>query len=345
MSDLLPGDILEHGVDSNRGNLLGVQPFVRAADYASEDALGAALSQYTEIAAQRGWLNSKTVVVWPEHVGTWLAAAGEWPGVYQASRLNGAMLRLAGRHLLPFARAVLRANEKDRFGASLFRLKGQDMARRYQAVFGGLARRYSVTMVGGSIVLPSPKVENGQVSAGAGPLYNVSAVFGPDGMAAASLVRKVVPITSERPFVAPAPVAELPAFDTPAGRLGVLICADSWYPAPYQRLKSQGVELIAVPSSITTAGLWDKPWVGYDGAPMPADVDRADIGRLTEGQAWRKYALAARIGSSGAAHGINVFLHSALWDISGDCGQALAVSDGQVVQSSGAGAAILNQWL
>jgi predicted amidohydrolase len=345
MSDLLPGDIIEHGVDSNRGNLLGVQPFVRAADYVSEDALSAALSQYTEIAAQKGWLNPRTVVVWPEYVGTWLAAAGEGPAVYKAKSLSGAMRLLAVRHLLRFARQVVSAREPDRVAASLFRLKGQDMARRYQAVFSGLARQYSVTMVAGSILLPSPQVRDGRVMAGVGPLYNVSAVFGPDGIASASLVRKVVPTTDELPFVAPAPVAELPTFDTPAGRLGVLICADSWYPAPYRQLKSHGVELIAVPSSITTQGLWDKPWRGYDGAVAPADADPGDVGRLTEGQAWRKYALAGRIGSAGATHGINVFLRGVLWDINADSGQALAVSEGQITESSGVGAAILNLWL
>ncbi len=345
MSELLPGDILELGQDAGRGNLLGVQPFVRAADYASAEALRARLGQYLEIAAQRGWLNARTVVVWPEYVGTWLAAAGEWPPVYTAKRVDAAMRLLVVRHALRFAREVVGAREPDRVAASLFRLKAHDMARDYQAVFSGLARRYGVTTVAGSIVLPSPKVENGQVIAGAGPLYNVSAVFGPDGAPRANLVRKVVPITAEQPFTAPALIEDLPIFETPAGRLGVLICADSWYPAPYERLKAQGVELMAVPSSITTPGLWDKPWGGYDGAAMPADVDPGDIGRLTEGQAWRKYALAGRIASSGATRGINVFLHSALWDISGDCGQALAISEGQVTQSSGAGPAILNLWL
>jgi len=345
MNDLRPEDILEHGCDAHRGNLLGVQPLVHAADYASEDTLLVRLRQYMEIAAHKGWLNSRTVVVWPEYLGTWLAAAGEWPAVYRARRINRAMLLLAAHHPLRLTRQVLAAHEKDRLAASLFRLKAPDMARRYQAVFSSLARQYSVTMVAGSIMLPSAQVKEGQVLAGQGPLHSVAAVFGPDGLAAANLVRKVVPTTIELPFVAPAPVTQLPVFDTPAGRLGVLICADSWYPDPYQQLKRQGVELIAVPSSITTPGLWNQPWRGYDGAPMPADVDPGDVGRLTEGQASRKYALAGRLASSGARHGVNVFLHSTLWDISGDCGQALAVSGGGVTQSSGTGAAIINLWL
>jgi hypothetical protein len=344
-SDLRHTDIIEHGTDARRGNLLGVQPFMVAADYASDEAFSAKLDSYLAAAAQKRWLNERTIVVWPEYLGTWLAAAGEGQAVYQAGSLNGAMLRIALGHLWPLAREMLSAREKDRIAAGLFRLKAADMARRYQAVFSGLARRYSVTMVAGSIILPSPVVKDGQVTARAGPLYNISAVFGPDGLPLASLVRKVVTISSEKPFLAAAPVAELPAFDTPAGRLGVLVCADSWYPANYEQLKAQGVELIAVPSSITVQGMWGRPWGGYNGAAMPADVDPGDVGRLTEGQAWRKYALAGRIGSSGAAHGINVFLHGVLWDMHADSGQALAVSDGKVTESSGRGAAILNLWL
>ena len=344
-SDLRPGDIIEHGMDAGRGNLLGVQPFMRAADYASDEAFSAKLGQYLDRAAQRGWLSERTIVVWPEYLGTWLAVAGEGQAVYQAHSLNGAMRALALRHAWHFARGLVSAREKDRVAASLFRLKGADMARRYQAVFSALARRYSVTMVAGSILLPSPQVRDGQVIAGDGPLYNVSAVFAPDGMAHAGLVHKVVPTTTELPFVAPAPIAELPIFDTPAGRLGVLVCADSWYPGPYERLKTQGVELIAVPSFITAAGLWDKPWGGYDGAAAPADVDLGDVGRITEGQAWRKYALAGRIMSSGARHGINTFLRGALWDLAADSGQALAVSGDQVTEAGGVGAAILNLWL
>jgi hypothetical protein len=255
------------------------------------------------------------------------------------------MVRLALRHLPGFARQALGAREKDRIAASLFRLKAPEMARHYQAVFSGLARQYAVTMAAGSIVLPAPKVEGGQVVAGRGPLYNVSAVFAPDGTPHVRLVHKVVPTASEQPFIAPAPVADLPTFETPAGRLGVLICADSWYPAPYAQLKAQGVELMAVPSSITVQGLWDRPWGGYDGAAMPADVDRGDVGRLTEGQAWGKYALAGRLGASGARRGINVFLRGVLWDITADSGQALAVSEAGVTASSGAGAALVNLWL
>jgi hypothetical protein len=315
------------------------------ADYASEEAFGAKLGGYMQVAAHRGWLNERTIVVWPEYLGTWLAAAGEGQAIIQSHTLGAAMRALALRHGLRFARTLLYAREKDWVAASLFRLKGGDMARQYQAVFSRLARQYAVTVVAGSILLPSPHVQDGRVLAGHGPLYNTSAVFQPDGRAYAALVHKLVPTTAEQPFVASAPVSELPTFETPAGRLGVLICADSWYPEPYQRLKAEGVDLVVVPSFIDSAGLWDKPWKGYDGAAPPAGVDLRDVGTLTEGQAWRKYAFAARLAQAGAKHGINVFLRGALWDLGADSGCALAISGDRITEAGCAGAALLNLWL
>jgi hypothetical protein len=183
------------------------------------------------------------------------------------------------------------------------------------------------------------------VVAGDGPLYNVAAVYCPDGQAHATLVRKAFPISIELPFTTPAPVAELPAFDTPAGRLGVLICADSWYPAAYERLRAHGVELIAVPSDGVTKEAWEGLWRGYDGAPAPADVDPTDVGVLTEAQAWRKYALAGRITQAGARCGINVFLRGELWDLGAHGGCATIVDGATAIEGRGGGAALLNLWL
>ncbi|MEP7356680.1 MAG: nitrilase-related carbon-nitrogen hydrolase, partial [Anaerolineales bacterium] len=234
--------------------------------------------------------------------------------------------------------------ERDRVSASLFRTQAEAMARRYQTIFSRLARENAVTVVAGSIPLPAPRVEAGQVIAGRGPIYAISALFRPDGTADPRLVHKVIPIDSESPFVTAGAAADLPVFDTPAGRLGVLICADSWYPAPYAQMKAGGAELLAVPSFVSEAGSWHKPWGGYNGAPAPADIDPGDVGRLTEGQAWRKYALAGRLAESGARHGINVFLRGELWDLGADNGASLAIRTGEIIQA-GTGPTLLNLWL
>lgn len=194
-------------------------------------------------------------------------------------------------------------------------------------------------------MLPAPEVRDGTVTAGEGPLYGVSAVFDPKGRAYPELVRKVAPVGSERPFMAPGDADDIPAFDTPAGRLGVLICADAWYPASYERLRALEVELIAVPSTIATPGAWGQPWRGYDGAAKPEDVEAHDVGRLTEAEAWGRYALAGRLEASGARAGINVFLAGELWDLGGE-GTSLMVKAGdEPVEAEGGWAALLNLWV
>jgi predicted amidohydrolase len=344
-AELTPDNLSEYGHNRGCGNLLGLQPCVTARDYASASTLTARLDGYLEAAAQRGWLNARTIVVVPEYLGTWLAATGESDRVYRASTRTGAMASLIARHPLRFAAALLRTPERDRAAAGLFRMQAERMAAAYQAVFSHLARERRVTLVAGSTILPAPEVREGVVRAGRGRVESALAVFGPDGRACSPLVRKVVTTDEEKPFATGAPLDSLPAFDTPAGRLGVLICADAWYPAGYARLKQQNVEFVVVPAAILNAGLWSRPWGGYNGAATPPDVDPADVGVLTEGQAVHKYTLPRRIHEAGARAGVYVFLRGRIWDTGTD-GYSFAVADGRVVMEAHTdGAALLNLWL
>lgn len=77
LSDLRSSLAFSQGQDSGRGNLLGIQPELQGADYRSALHLHRKLSAYLDQARQQGLLNPKTVVVLPEHIGTWLVAVGE----------------------------------------------------------------------------------------------------------------------------------------------------------------------------------------------------------------------------------------------------------------------------
>jgi predicted amidohydrolase len=334
------------GADSGRGNLLAVQADMRVEDYRSEASFTAKLSTCLESARQQGWLNSRSIVVFPEYIGTWLVAAGEGEAVWMAASLQAAMQALILAHPLAFARQFIGAREKGRMEAALFRTKARSMADIYTRAFSSLASQFGVTVVAGSILLPEPQISAGRVEAGKGQaaLQNVSAVFQPDGQIHTRLVRKCFPIQDEQPFVASGKLQDLPTFSTPAGRLGVLICADSWFPQAYAQLAAAGIDLLAVPSYLNHAGIWDQPWGGYSGWPEAADVHRADIGVIEEGQAWRRYALGGRLASSGAKAGVNAFLHGLLWDMSAD-GASLMVKGDQLIESQPQGAALLNLWL
>ena len=336
---------VEAGSDARRGNLLGIQPWVHIADYRSAGSLYAALDGYFAAAAGRAWLQARTVAVLPEYLGSWLVAVNEPPALFRAKRMSPAMSRLALRHGGAFLAGMLGAPAADRVKYALFRARAGAMAHAYTEVFGALARHWRVTIVAGSILLPAPYVRAGRVLAGRGALENVAAVFHPNGLADERLARKQFLTAAEQPFIAPATRPAPAIYDTPAGRLGVLVCADAFYPASYAALAGQGVELLAVPSYLETSNIWHQPWLGYNGGPAPADVRAADLGAISERQAWLRYGMAGRIAAAGIPYGVNVFLRGEILDLGSD-GATLLARHGEVRETAAtARTALASVWL
>lgn len=312
------------GRDQGRGNLLGVQVWLTPRDYVDRARLRARLDGWLDDARSQGLVGERTVVVFPEYAGAWLVVEGEGPDAVDASTVGDAMTAMALAHLPEFAAARLSAPAADADAYAAFAIKAARMAEAITEVFGGLARDHGVTVVSGSAILPTPVVKDGAVAVTPGaPLQNVAFVFGSDGAPYPDVVRKAFPIESELPFVEPADPDELPVFDTPAGRLGVLICADSWYPASYRALEEKGVEMLAVP--VFATGEWRGPWNGYNGADEPSDVDLADIGALTEDQAWMKYSVPGRAPRAALQKALTVTLRGRYWDLHAE-GQPLLVN-------------------
>lgn len=85
----LPSDLrielaLNHGVPGEHGNLLGIEPVLYPGDYQNLQRLHRKLSAYLEQARAQGLVSPRTVVVLPEHIGTWLWARGEKNELYQS---------------------------------------------------------------------------------------------------------------------------------------------------------------------------------------------------------------------------------------------------------------------
>lgn len=105
------------------------------------------------------------------------------------------------------------------------------------------------------------------------------------------------------------------------------------------------MEFIAVPSYFQPDGAWDRPWHGYSGWPAPPDVQAEDVGRISAGQAWLRYALAGRMRSTGAQCGLNVFLRGRLWDLGSD-GHTIGLRRDDVLQAPHVeGATLTALWL
>ncbi|EJN35749.1 putative amidohydrolase [Pseudomonas sp. GM80] len=344
LSDLRIKLAVDQGTPADRGNLLGIQPELFPTDYQSPERLHRKLAAYLQQAQDQGLLNDKTVVVLPEHVGTWLMISGEKDELYQAPTLAEAMNWLAASNPLLFARAWLSAKGSSRLDDAHLRMKSKDMAKDYQVLFGGLAKEFHVTLVAGSIVLPEPSIRDGQLKPGSGALFNSSVVFGRDGVPLGQPQRQMHPIFDQRDVIEAEDKHAINVVDTPAGRLGILIGSDSWYPDNYRKLDEQGAQLIAVPAFVVGHNVWDQPWGGYKGSSTPGSVSLKP-GEVSEGQAWHRLTLTAQPPSSRAIAGISVFLRGQFWDKLSS-GQSFLSSNGrQFADGDARGARLLNIWL
>lgn len=347
-----PVKVIELGEDLGRGNLLGVQPYLRTRNFRNRQEFAAALTAPLHAAAERSLLSPGTTVVFPEYIGLFLYLADEFPWVYRAATLEAAGVRALIDEKIWLIALGLKypdGEKMDGIRSELMRVKARSAASHYQAAFSHLARQFGITIVAGSIPLPAPQIIEGRLTPSGHPwvdMENVTAVFAPNGSIHPRLVRKQQPTKEEARSLWIKPVEEAsPIFNTPAGRLGVLICADSWHPSAWEGLDRP--DFVAVPSAGFEADKWTRPWGGPDaasGADFPHDP--ADVGKISEGEAWLKYALPGQIGASTAAAGVNVFLQGELWDLRPG-GQAIGVR-GPLVRSvprSGPESLLMNVWL
>lgn len=181
LSDLRSSISSEPAPAQARGNLLMIRPQLYPMDYQSPAHLRLKLAAALDNARDAGLLGPDTLVVLPEHIGTWLLARGEKVEFYQArSRQEVRDWLLLGNPLLAI-KALLLNLDAERLDEALLRMKAEQMADDYQQLFAGLAREYRVTLLAGSILLPEPRVEDGRLRSGEGPLRNLSLVFSPQG--------------------------------------------------------------------------------------------------------------------------------------------------------------------
>ena len=337
----------EVGASHGKGNLLGIQPDVRALDYSSKANFLLKMESYLIEASKKGWIiPKKTIVVYPEFVGTWLVAVDEAEALYSKSTLDQAMQGLVLRSPFSFLSAYFHASGTDKLKSALFKMKAAKMASIYFEVFSGLAKKYRVTIVPGSTILPGANIKAGNLLIDVSKeLNSVSIIFKPDGTPYSNIVKKAFLVPTEQSFLTKGDSMDLPVFETPAGRLAVFICADSWYPESYEAVKQKQVDFIAVPSYLEKDLASEAPWHGYTAGKAPSDVNLADVGRLTEGQAWLKYALAGRARSTSVKYGLNVFLRGSLWELGSD-GASVSFDRGavQVAKTAQADANLVNLW-
>jgi predicted amidohydrolase len=98
-----------------------------------------------------------------------------------------------------------------------------------------IAREHRVTLVIGI-------TERVEANVGRGTLYNALLTFGPNG-ALLNHHRKLVPTYTERMVWGPGDAHGLDAVETPAGRVGGLICWEHWMPLARQAMHDSGEDI------------------------------------------------------------------------------------------------------
>lgn len=98
------------GINQGQGNMLGIQPWMEPADYAHEQFFQKKLDSYLQTARQRGWIvPNKTIVVFPEYIGTWLVSAEERTSIYNVPTIEKALTTMVITHPFRFASAYWNA--------------------------------------------------------------------------------------------------------------------------------------------------------------------------------------------------------------------------------------------
>ncbi len=173
----------EQGADSGKGNLIGIQPYLTAVNYSTAYNFETSLRFYFEQLKREGKLNSKTVVVLPEHIGTWLVLANEKEAVYKASTLQEAFKSIRSASVFSYLNGWFKSPVANKNSYAILQLKSAKMVQHYKRVFATLAKEYKCRIAAGSLLLPDAAVDalnTIQLKPGA-QLYNTFFVFDTTG--------------------------------------------------------------------------------------------------------------------------------------------------------------------
>ncbi|EQA35377.1 hypothetical protein LEP1GSC047_1560 [Leptospira inadai serovar Lyme str. 10] len=165
------------GFNRKSGNILLLQLEFKPEYYSKEDRLRTWLEKPLIIAKENGWLDKSTVVVYPPEIGNYLFLIGRRSEVFQAESEIGSWKRTIFFTRISYdglRNGLLFEDEIAHFLAKI-------SAERYRRIFGTLSKTYGVTIVAGSIILPSPKIAEDLISIGPGNWEERSYLFTPDG--------------------------------------------------------------------------------------------------------------------------------------------------------------------
>ena len=324
--------------DTLTKNIVGIQPYMEVSDYFNQTIFKDKIRKYLVAANGNGLIRKTTLVIYPEYIGTWLFLLGEKHNIVEKNTLEEVWSTLVYSNAFDAFLGYLKTgDETNKEASSVFRMKAKAMLNAYYNTFSELSSESSTYILAGSIILPEPRVVDGQIYLDlSGPLYNTSFLFGPDGKVIGEPILKAFPNTAEAHYLSAADPKDSQVFDLPIGKTSIMICDDSWHNQAYESAIINSAEIILVPSFCSGEHSMSSKWRGVDGEERPENFDSGDIEKLTNLEAWKKYGLASKAKNTKSRVGLQVFFRGNFWDLGSD-GQPIAIFQNKTLPLTPAG--------
>lgn len=221
--------------------------------YASPDDYAVHMAQRMQAAMA----TQPDIVVFPEDIGLPLALVDDHAAVRDCRTIKeaiGALVHAHAAEVNPLTQHGMTASQ------ALLQVKSARTEALYHRVFGGLAKSHGVYVAAGSAPLPWQ-----------GEVANASCLFGPDGQVVGTVgKRHLVPLEGPE-GLGLHPVTGQQPWQTPWGKLAMIICADAWDAALAASHRRQGARLLL--NCLANPEPWSEAQqIGMDGGSLPARV-------------------------------------------------------------------------
>jgi hypothetical protein len=284
------------GLDKKNGNLLGIQPYMSLSDYSTESRFYNKIEKYLILAKREGYLNSGSIVVFPEHIGTPLFLMDEKKEVYTTEdfeKVKSALLY--PRYYKYIYHYLTTSSTGDKSAQILFRMKGARMRDSYVKIFSQLSKFYNITILAGSILLPGGKIEGNMIQISNEDLRNLPVVFSKGQIENISLSKKYLSNFEEN-FINTQennlkPTVNIPNIKNP---VSILFSKDGLYNPLYtSEVSNSDIIINSVAVSNKEKIVWQEPEISdtiKGDKSLFSESDRS----ITKEELWNKFGITGK---------------------------------------------------
>lgn len=203
-------------------------------DYTSTETFKRKIEELMSKADSTEKLDRKSLVVFPEDIGTFLVFLDE--DLEKVESVEEAVKNVLMRNFPKLLFLML--SKKLSPKKALLTVKWKKVWNTYRATFAKFAREYHTYIVAGSLLEPQKR-----------RIYNTSYLFGPDGWIIGKQ-SKVHLVEIEKALgVDPASIESIRVYETEVGRIGITICFDGFHNDVVRRITRLGANIMAQPSA------------------------------------------------------------------------------------------------